>query len=56
MQVAAMGTCMHAVRVESAANLADGPTRENLIELERLGAKFVPPVLPDWVYRIWEWP
>ena len=56
LQVAAMGTGMHAVRVESAANLADGPTRENLSELERLGAKFVPPVLPDWVYRIWEWP
>ena len=56
LQVAASSIGLHAVRVESAANLADGPTREDLSEMERIGARFVEPVLPDWVYCIWEWP
>ena len=56
LQVADMGVGLHAVRVESAANLADGPTRDNFKEMEHFGATFVEPVMPEWVYHIWRWP
>ena len=49
-------TAFHGVRVESKANLADGPTRKSFFELERLEATFVAPVLPTWVFDLWRFP
>ena len=49
-----IGFC--ACRVESKANLADGPTREELIWTKRLNAIFVAPRLPQWAYQLWSWP
>ena len=40
-------------RVESKANLADGPTRADLAILNKLGAIFVPPCLPTWAVDLW---
>jgi hypothetical protein len=45
---------LHAARVESAANIADGPTRDNFQYLESLEATFVSPVLPDFVRDLWQ--
>ena len=42
-------------RVESKANLADGPTRENLKYLEMLHAIGCRPVLPEWVFDLWRY-
>ena len=39
---------MHLCRVESKANLADGPTRDDWRYLQRLNAVFVPPRIPKW--------
>ena len=47
---------LHVVRVESAANIADGPTRESTELLEELGAIWVPPRLPQWVTSLWDSP
>ena len=49
-----IGFC--ACRVESKANLADGPTRESLEWTTRLDADFVAPRLPDWAFELWSWP
>ncbi len=40
-------------RVESKANLADGPTRDFFEVLTRLEAVYVEPVLPAWVFDLW---
>ena len=40
-------------RVESKANITDGPTRDYLFDLEALGAVFVSPSLPDWILDVW---
>ena len=56
LDIAASSLGLHVVRVESKANLADGPTRESLGQLEALNAHFVEPKLPKWVYDIWGWP
>ena len=44
---------MHVARVEGASNIADGPTREFLEHVGRLQAKFVAPVLPQWLDDVW---
>ena len=49
-------TSFWAARVESKANLADGPTREDLSELEFLGAQYVEPCLPAWSENLWKIP
>jgi len=43
-------------RVPSAANVADGPTRDSLVWVERLAAVWVPPVVPGWLTRPWDHP
>ena len=53
MAVAELGVDLHAARVESAANIADGPTREDLSMIEHLGAKYCEPVLPEWIHDVW---
>ena len=40
-------------RVDSKANLADGPTRDNLRYVLKLMAGWTVPVLPDWVFNFW---
>lgn len=56
LMIAEAGLALHVVRVESNANIADGPTREDLGPMEEVGADFVNPVLPDWVRQLWHWP
>ena len=41
-------------RVESKANVADGPTRDDFKYLEALQAKWWPPQLPPWIDDLWE--
>ena len=41
-------------RVESKANLADGPTRDDFKHLEALQASWWPPELPHWIDDLWE--
>ena len=43
-------------RVESAAILADGPSRDDLSFLQHLRARFVEPSLPPWAYDLWRCP
>ena len=56
LQLGEMQTDLHGARVESKANIADGPTRDDLSFLEKLEAIFVEPVLPAWIYDIWKIP
>jgi hypothetical protein len=53
LQLARNGTSFRAGQVESAANPADGPTRENLLLMQALGARYVEPVLPAWKSKLW---
>ena len=41
------------MRVESKANIADGPTRKDFSEIAALGAKFHPPCWPTWASSVW---
>ena len=43
----------HFVRVESKANIADGPSRGDLVLMEQLNARFVVPALPSWLCDIY---
>ena len=54
--LAKLGVDLFAARVESGANVADGPTRQDLSSLEALEAEFVSPVLPAWIYEVWKGP
>ena len=56
LDVARMRVAMHVVRVESAANVADGPSRDEFALLRALGATYVPPVLPAWASDLWSVP
>ena len=40
-------------RVESAANIADGPSRRDFTHVESLGAVLVAPVLHQWISTLW---
>ena len=42
-------------RVESKANVADGPTRDRWELLEHLKAVYHEPQLPDWLMDLWQW-
>ena len=46
-------TVLFCQRVESKANIADGPTRHDFSEVSRLGATFVEPKLPAFVKQLW---
>ena len=43
-------------RVESRANVSDGPSRDDLSLIALLKAMWVEPVLPEWVFQFWEGP
>ena len=53
LHLAALDVDLHAVRVESEANIADGPTRDMFDHLQALKAVYVSPKLPDWIHDIW---
>ena len=56
LDCAALNFALVVCRVESKANVADGPTRDFFSLLEELDAVFVNPRLPDWAYNLWNWP
>ena len=51
--MAKMQVGFYGARVESKANLADGPTRDSFEDLGKLGAVFVEPLLPEWLQDMW---
>lgn len=53
LHLASLDTDLHAARVESAANIADGPSRDSFDLLQVIGARFVEPKLPEWIHDIW---
>ena len=54
LDVAELGIAMHVVRVESHANLADGPSRDSLDRMLARDASFHEPQLPAWLWSIWD--
>jgi hypothetical protein len=56
LDLAACTVGLHVARVESKANVADGPSRDEFSELDRLGATYVEPELPQWAYDLWGMP
>ena len=56
LMIAQWGTAAEIFRVESAANVADGPTRNDLNVLRSVGAAWQEPSWPVWVSRLWEAP
>ena len=55
LDMAARDISLHLGRVESKANLADGPSRNDFCMLQGLSAKFVEPTLPCWLLNTWDW-
>ena len=53
LDVARLRVSQHVVRVESASNIADGPSRDDCSLMKALGAEYVPPRLPQWCYDLW---
>eukprot|EP00971_Amphidinium_carterae_P331919 6465766-Amphidinium_carterae.1 len=56
LQAAERNMCVWLARVESEANIADGPTRNCWTHLQKLGANKVEPKLPSWAMDIWRIP
>ena len=54
LDIANLRASMHIERVQRAANIADGPTRDFMVQVNRLGAQEVPPVMPQWIDHIWQ--
>ena len=53
LRIASLRSALHIERVESAANVADGPTREFFVHLKTLGATEVEPRMPKWIESLW---
>jgi len=53
LEVAGLDCDLHVARVESKANIAEGPSRVEFCFLDDLGEEYVPPVLPSWFNDIW---
>jgi len=53
LSVASLDIDLHVARVESAANIADGPSRDDLSLVRELQATFVEPILPHWIHDLW---
>ena len=51
LQLASWRTALYTARVESKANVADGPTRDDLSLVARLSATFVQPVWLSWAWQ-----
>ena len=54
--IAAQDISVHLLRVESRANIADGPTRGHFYELAKRGAQYREPRMPQWVRELWQGP
>ena len=52
LDLAHMNVSMHVLRVESCANLADGPTRDDTSYVRLLQAEWAPPQFPQWLTDI----
>ena len=53
LDIVKANAALNIVRVESKANIADGPTRDRFQLLEELGSLLVTPVLPTWLANFW---
>ena len=53
LDIAAMNVAPHFLKVDTACNLADGPTREDLSLIQRLGATWLEPRWPAWAMDFW---
>jgi len=53
LELAVSETALFVQRVESKANVADDPTRNSTVFLEKLGACWKEPALPRWIHDIW---
>ena len=51
--LARMETALFLQRVESKANIADGPTRHCLDFVSQLDATYRAPQLPSWAFDVW---
>ena len=51
--VAEARMALHILRVESKANISDGPSRGDLSGMMSLNAREVPAVMPDWLLDPW---
>ena len=56
LQLCQLGVGFHVNQVESAANLADEPSRLRRKVPDRLGAVWTAPLLPTWILDIWKHP
>ena len=53
LNVAAQQVALFSQRVESKANIADGPTRHDLSEVSKLGSTFLEPCMPAFIDKVW---
>ena len=53
MEIVVRCISVNMVRVESKANIADGPTRDRFELLQELQSQFVAPVWPAWIHDFW---
>ena len=53
LEIAAACTDLFVARVESKANIADGPTRDFFNHLHELQSQLVEPKLPNWLMQLW---
>ena len=56
LELACLKVGFHVYRVESAANIADGPSRLNFEAARRIGARYVRPRMPTWISDFWRNP
>jgi hypothetical protein len=54
LHISSLDTDLHAARVESHANIADGPSRDNFDGVNSLHAQFVEPAFPAWTHDVWD--
>ena len=47
---------IHVNQVESAANVSDGPSRQRLTNVIKVGAVWVEPKVPEWLLKFWRLP
>ena len=56
LELACMKVGFHVYRVESVANMADGPSRLNFEAVRRIGVRYVRPRMPAWISDFWKNP
>ena len=55
LEMATLQASFFSARVETHANIADGPSRGDCSLMVRLGACWVAPALPRWAHDLWSW-